>query len=119
MLKESIQTQGSKSAGVGVAVTSLPAGDKGEVIEADNDDMFAIVKFSDEAMKELKGENRDRPLPSLELGVKRKGFSGEAGEFVGRIRLRQEVKGKNYVVCDILGPWEQDKLKAGDVLFAD
>ena len=119
MLKESIQTQGSKSAGVGVAVTSLPAGDKGEVIEADNDDMFAIVKFSDEAMKELKGENRDRPLPSLELGVKRKGFSGEAGEFVGRIRLRQEVKGKNYVVCDILGPWAQDKLQAGDVLFAD
>ena len=119
MLKESIQTQGSKSADVGVAVTSLPAGDKGEVIEADNDDMFAIVKFSDEAMKELKGENRDRPLPSLELGVKRKGFSGEAGEFVGRVRLRQEVKGKNYVVCDILGPWEQDKLKAGDVLFAD
>ena len=119
MLKESIQTQGSKSADVGVAVTSLPAGDKGEVIEADNDDMFAIVKFSDEAMKELKGENRDRPLPSLELGVKRKGFSGEAGEFVGRIRLRQEVKGKNYVVCDILGPWAQDKLQAGDVLFAD
>ena len=119
MLKESIQTQGSKSAGVGVAVTSLPAGDKGEVIEADNDDMFAIVKFSDEAMKELKGENLDRPLPSLELGVKRKGFNGEAGEFVGRVRLRQEVKGKNYVVCDILGPWEQDKLKAGDVLFAD
>ena len=119
MLKESIQTQGSKSAGAGVAVTSLPAGDKGEVIEADNDDMFAIVKFSDEAMKELKGENLDRPLPSLELGVKRKGFKGEAGEFVGRVRLRQEVKGKNYVVCDILGPWEQDKLKAGDVLFAD
>ena len=119
MLKESIQTQGSKSAGVGVAVTSLPAGEKGKVVEADNDDMFAIVKFSDEAMKELKGENLDRPLPSIELGVKRPGFNGEAGEFVGRIRLRQEVKGKNYVVCDILGQWEQDKLKANDVLFAD
>jgi len=119
MLKESIQTQGSKSAGVGVAVTSLPAGEKGKVVEADNDDMFAIVKFSDEAMKELKGENLDRPLPSIELGVKRPGFNGEAGEFVGRVRLRQEVKGKNYVVCDILGQWEQDKLKANDVLFAD
>lgn len=119
MLKESIQTQGSKSAGVGVAVTSLPAGDKGRIVEADNDDMFAIVEFTDEAMKELKGENRDRPLPSIELGVKRPGFNGAAGEFVGRIRLRQEVKGKNYVVCDILGAWEQDKLKENDVLFAD
>ncbi len=119
MLKESIQTQGSKSAGVGVAVTSLPAGDKGKIVEADNDDMFAIVEFSDEAMKELKGENLDRPLPSIELGVKRPGFNGEAGEFVGRVRLRQEVKGKNYVVCDILSAWEQSKLKANDVLFAD
>ena len=119
MLKESIQTQRSKSAGVGVAVTSLPAGDKGEVIEADNDDMFAIVKFTDEAMKELKGENLDRPLPSLELGVKRKGFNGEAGEFVGRVRLRQEVKGKNYVICDVLGQWEQTKLEVGDVVYAD
>lgn len=119
MLKESIQTQGSKSADAGVAVTSLPAGDKGRIVEADNEDMFAIVEFTDEAMRELKGENRDRPLPSIELGVKRPGFKGEAGEFVGRIRLRQEVKGKNYVVCDILGAWEQDKLKENDVLFAD
>ena len=119
MLKESIQTQGSKSAGVGVAVTSLPAGDKGRIVDADNDDMFAIVEFTDEAMKELKGENRDRPLPSIELGVKRPGFKGEAGEFVGRVKLRQEVKGKNYVVCDILEAWEQDKLKENDVLFAD
>ena len=119
MLKESIQTQGSKSAGVGVAVTSLPAGDKGRIVDADNDDMFTIVEFTDEAMKELKGENRDRPLPSIELGVKRPGFKGEAGEFVGRVKLRQEVKGKNYVVCDILEAWEQDKLKENDVLFAD
>ena len=119
MLKESIQTQGSKSAGVGVAVTSLPAGDKGKIVDVDNDDMFAIVEFTDEAMTELKGENRDRPLPSIELGVKRPGFQGEAGEFVGRLRLRQEVKGKNYVVCDILGDWEQDKLQVNDVLFAD
>ena len=119
MLKESIQTQGSKSAGVGVAVTSLPAGDKGKIVDVDNEDMFAIVEFTDEAMTELKGENRDRPLPSIELGVKRPGFQGEAGEFVGRLRLRQEVKGKNYVVCDILGDWEQDKLQVNDVLFAD
>ena len=119
MLKESIQTQGSKSAGVGVAVTSLPAGDKGKIVDVDNEDMFAIVEFTDEAMAELKGENRDRPLPSIELGVKRPGFQGEAGEFVGRLRLRQEVKGKNYVVCDILGDWEQDKLQVNDVLFAD
>lgn len=120
LVRESIQTKGSSSSSAGgVAVTSLPAGDKGVVIEADNENMFAIVKFSDEAMKELKGPNLDQPLPFIEISVKRPGYSGPAGEFVGRLRLRQEVKGKPYVICDILGAWEQAKLSANDVIFAD
>ena len=118
MLKESIQARGDRAAN-GAAVTALPAGDKGKVIEADNENMFAIVEFTDEAMKEIKGEDGSRPLPFLELGIKRPGYKGEAGEFIGRIRLRQEVKGKNYIICDILGAWEQDKIKPNDILFAD
>jgi len=117
LLAESIQTQGGKAQGV--AVTSLPAGDKGKIVEADNENMFAIVEFTDDAMKELRGEALNAPLPALELGVKRTGFKGAAGEFVGRIRLRQEVKGKNFVICDILGAWEQDKVQIDDVIFAD
>ena len=119
MLKVSIQNAGVKSANGGVAVTSLPAGDKGKIIEADNENMFAIVEFTAEALKELKGEDGSRPLPLLEFGVKRPGFKGEAGEFIGRIRLRQEIKGKPYVICDILGAWEQDKAAPNDVIFAD
>ena len=119
LLQESIQTKGSASAGSGTAVTSLPAGDKGKIVEADNDNMFAIVSFSDEAMKELKGEDLSKPLPAIELGIRRAGYKGEAGEFVGRLRLRQEIKGKNYVICDILGAWSQDKLTANDIVFAD
>ena len=119
LLQEAIQMQSTESAGGGIAVKSIPTGEKGTIIEADCTNMFAIVKFTDEAMKELKGENRDKMLPALELGVKRAGFNGVAGEFVGKIRLRQEVKGKNYVICDILGAWEQDKMKVGDVIFAD
>ena len=119
LLQESIQTKGSASAGSGTAVTSLPAGDKGKIVEADNDNMFAVVSFSDEAMKELKGEDLSKPLPAIELGIRRSGYNGAAGEFVGRLRLRQEVKGKNYVICDILGAWSQDKLTANDIVFAD
>ena len=119
LLKDSIQTQGGASAGAGTAVATLPAGDKGKVVQADNENMFAIVAFSDEAIKELKGNNPSNPLPALEFGVKRPGFNGAAGEFVGRVRIRQEVKGKNYVICDILGAWEQDKLSKNDVVFAD
>ena len=119
LLKDSIQTAGAASQNNGTAVTSLPSGDKGKIVEADNENMFAIVEFSELALKELKGEDLSKPLPAIELGVKRPGFAGAAGEFVGRIRIRQEVKGKNFVICDILGTWEQDKLTANDVIFAD
>ena len=120
LLKDSIQTQGTPSSDAsGAAVTSLAEGDMGKIVEADNDNMFAIVAFSDEAMKELKGDDLSKALPAIEFGVKRAGFKGPAGEFVGRIRLRQEVKGKNYVICDILSAWEQDKLAANDIIFAD
>ena len=119
MLKEAIINQGGRSASGGTAVTSIPAGDKGKVIEADNENMFAIVEFTAATMKELKGEDGSRPLPALELGVKRPGFKGEAGEFIGRLRLRQEVRNKPYVICDILGAWEQDKVAPNDIIFAD
>ena len=120
-LKTSIQTRSVASAGTGstASTTSIPVGDKGKIVVADNESMFVIVSFSEDAIKELKGEKPDAPLPALEFGVKRPGYAGAAGEFVGRIRIRQEVKGKNYAICDILGNWEQDKLAKGDVVFAD
>jgi len=119
LVRESIPTKNSAPTSGGVAITSIPAGDKGFVVEADNENMFAIVKFSDTAMKELKGENLGNPLPLIEINVKRPGFNGPAGEFVGRLRLRQEVNGKPYVICDILGSWEQDNINANDIIFAD
>lgn len=120
MLQEAIRSASQRAAnGVVSTVTSLPAGDKGKLIEVDNENMFAIIEFTGETMKELKGDDLSRPLPALELGLRRTGFKGEAGEFVGRVRLRQEVKGKNYVICDILSSWEQTKAAAGDIVFSD
>lgn len=100
-------------------INSIPTGDKGTIVEADNENMFVIVEFDAKTMKELKGDNLDHPIPNLELGVKRPGFHGEAGEFIGRIRLRQEVREKNYVICDILGAWKQGDIQPGDIIFAD
>ena len=119
LIQEMIQREAENKDGHSTNLTTLPAGEKGKIVEADNENMFAIVEFSDAAMKELKGDNLDHPIPNIELGVKRPGFHGEAGEFVGRIRLRQEVKEKNFVICDILSSWEQDKLAPNDVIFAD
>lgn len=118
ILQEMIQRQ-QENNGEKNDITQLPAGDKGKVVKADNEKMFAIVEFDDKAMKELKGDNLDHPIPNLEFGIKRPGFHGEAGEFVGRIRLRQEIREKNFIICDILGSWRQDDLQPGDVVFAD
>lgn len=120
LVKELIAEANARSAKGGrSAVTSITNGDKGKIVHCDNKFMFAIVEFTDEAFKELKGEDFSRPLPVLELSVRREGFSGQAGELVGRVRLRQEVKGKNFVICDILGEWEQAKLSKGDIVIAD
>ncbi len=119
LLKEAIAANKGAATGIGVAVSSVPSGDKGKVVESDNKHMFAIVEFTDVAMKQLKGDDLSHPLPAMEFGVRRPGFTGEAGEFVGRLRLRQEVTGKNFVICDILSNWEQDKIQPDDVVFAD
>jgi hypothetical protein len=70
-------------------------------------------------MKELKGNDLTKPLPMIEFAIKRPGFNGPAGEIIGRVRLRQEVPGKNWIICDILSSWSQDKLQKNDTVFAD
>ncbi len=101
------------------SATTLTTGEKGKIVSANNELMFAVVEFTDAAMKELLGPNRDGALPMLELDLKRKGFEGPAGERVGRIRLRVAVEDKNFVIADILGDWEQVKAEKGDVVFMD
>jgi len=71
----------SSQRGEKVEITTLPAGDKGKLIEVDNENMFAIVEFTPEAMKELKGEELRNPVPQMELGLRRPGLQGAAGEF--------------------------------------
>ena len=99
--------------------TTLPAGDKGSLVYVNNELMFAIVQFSDEAMQELLGPERQNPLPPLEMGVRRKGTNGAKDIYVGHLRLRQVIQGKNYVMADILRDWEQAKAAKGDVVFAE
>ena len=103
----------------GQAAASVSAGEKGRVIEADNNDMFAVVELSQDALKELKGPDLNHPVSFQEFGVRRPGFKGPAGDFVGRVHIRQEVAGKTFVICDILSTWSQDAIKPGDVIFAD
>lgn len=123
-LMQQMAQQQNQSAGVaggqgGTAVMSLPAGEKGKIVAVDNALMFCVVGFSDEAMKEMLGSERQGLLPALTLCVRRKGYNGPAGEFVGKINLRQAVAGKNFVIADILGDWSQVPVEKGDVIFSE
>ena len=99
------------------AVASLTAGDKGKVIEANDDLKFVIIEFSNDAMAEMLGAERQNALPQLDMNVRRTGRQSAAGEFVTRIKLRQAVQGKNLVVADILNDWQQVPVEKGDVVF--
>lgn len=101
----------------GTAVTTFSAGDKGKIIEANDELKFAILELSDDAMIELLGPDRQNAMPQLEMNVRRTGRQSAAGEFVTRIKLRQSVRGKNLVVADILSDWQQTPVEKGDVVF--
>jgi len=120
-LKKMLQAAAAQasSTAVGGTVTQLSAGPKGTLVTANNTLMFAIVEFSDAAMKEMLGPERQNALPQLELAVRRKGLNGVAGEFVGKIRLRQLVAGKNFVVADIIGDWLQTPAAVGDIIYSE
>ncbi|MBO4709440.1 MAG: hypothetical protein J5727_06665 [Kiritimatiellae bacterium] len=99
------------------AVASISAGLKGSVISANDSLKFCIVELSPECMTEMLGEERDRPLPQLDMNVRRTGRNSASGEFVTRIKLRQAVPGKNLVIADILNDWQQVPVEKGDVVF--
>jgi len=98
-------------------VTALTAGDKGKVIETNDELKFVIIDFSAEAIAEMLGADRQNQLPQLEMNIRRPGRQSAAGEFVTRIKLRQAVLGKNLVVADILNDWQQVPVEKNDVVF--
>ena len=102
----------------GATMAGAPsAGDKGKIIEANDELKFAILELSNDAIVELLGAERQNRLPQLEMNVRRPGRQSAAGEFVTRIKLRQVVRGKNLVVADILTNWQQTAVEKGDVVF--
>ena len=113
-----IKNQPNTGENTGSAMAGAPsAGDKGKIIEANDELKFAILELSNDAIDELLGAERQNRLPQLEMNVRRPGRQSAAGEFVTRIKLRQVVRGQNLVVADILSDWQQTAVEKGDVVF--
>lgn len=103
--------------GGAASVAAVTHGDKGKLVAVDNKLMFCVIEFTEDAMKELLGPELQGALPQLQMFIKRDGFEGPAKSIVGRVRLRQNVPGKNLVIADILSDWKQTEAKKGDVVF--
>lgn len=98
--------------------TELSPGSKGRVLQADPDWAFVIVQFTEEAVLELLGPNKDQPLPTADLMVRREGLQGPSGPFVTRIRLKSIKRdGSNLALADNLQNWEQVPVAANDEVF--
>lgn len=118
VIKDHIQSGGgAETAATGFNITG---GVKGEVVRANNDYNYCIIKLTDEAYAELVGEDGSRVLPKVEFYVKSKGVDIENG-YKATIRLQTIIKDMKAVYCEI--PEEgklsgQDKqLKEGDEVF--
>lgn len=97
---------------------TLTAGEKGRIVSVDAQWGFVITELTPEFMVELFGpETESRPLPRIEMMVRRPGFDGPAGEFITKLRLRHLVPDENIVIADILSDWQQVTPQKDDVLF--
>ena len=92
-------------------------GDKGKIVAVDDKLKFVVVELSDASMTEMLGEQRDRPLPQIELMVRRPGYKSATGEFITRIKFRQVLRQKNLIVADIQIDWQQAPVEVNDVVF--
>ncbi len=101
------------------AASTKTSGNKGKIVGVNNELMYVVIEFTDEAMMWLFGPERNGKLSQIEIGVRRKGFAGPAGEFVGRVRLRERVANKNFVIADVLADWQQVPIQKGDDVFVD
>lgn len=94
----------------------LPPGQKGAVVSVNEDWNFVVVELTDECMKQLLGDDLQRPLPTAEFWVRRR-ISEERDAIMGRVRLREIRREKKLGIADVLLQYKQGPLLIGDVVF--
>lgn len=93
-------------------VNFIEPGDKGAVVAVNDDWNFVVLKLTPKFIDELLGEDRSRPMPRVDLMLKR----GD-GEFVTKVRLTQLKVNEGLGVADVLTAWKQVPVQTGDVVF--
>lgn len=89
-------------------------GDKGMVMAANQDWAFAVLNLELDFFKEILGDDLSKPLPSIDLYVRR---PGDDGEFVAKVHVTQVRPSDNVAIVDVLPGWQQLPLEKGDRVF--
>lgn len=126
-LEKEIESRPSGPARSGPAVTSpdgtplrvLPAGvvspgDKGSVTAANDDWAFAVLNLTKDFFREILGDDLSKPLPSIDLYVRR---PGDDGGFVAKVHVTQVRPDDNVAIVDVVPGWQQLPLQKGDRVF--
>ncbi len=94
---------------------TLSPGVKGKVVRVEPEWSFVIVELTEEAMKEIFGEDLSGDFVPVEMMVHRKDYNGVAGDVVTRVRITGVTRnGSNWAIADNLSGWEQAPVQVGD-----
>jgi len=97
----------------GEAVKPISSGVKGVVLSVNHEWKFVVIQFTDEAMKEMLGEDLSAPVPRMEFMVKR---PGKPDKFVAKASLVQIKREQKLGIADILPNWEQLQAQKDDLV---
>jgi len=89
-------------------------GDKGTIVAANEDWAFAVLDLNNDFFRQILGEDLSKPLPSIDLYVRR---PGEDGEFVAKVHLTQARPDDKVAIADVVPGWQQLPLLKGDRVF--
>ena len=98
----------------GEIVKPISSGIKGTVVSANHEWKFIIIQFTDEAMKEMLGEDLSAPVPRMEFMIKRQ---GPPEQFVAKASLVQIKRDEKLGIADLLPTWEQLPAQKGDIVI--
>lgn len=114
-LKRLIQTsQPTTSGDLRVAEVFLSPGEKGAVAALNPEWNFVVLKLNDKFLSEVfpPEQDRSRPLPNIELMLKR-----ADGTFVTKVRITQIKPDQKIGVADNMVEWQQVPIEVGDTVF--
>ncbi|MDO5462678.1 MAG: hypothetical protein Q4F99_04240 [bacterium] len=117
VIAEIVANEGKQGNAKANLMANIPAGVKGQVVRADNEYNFCIVKLAPDVYNELVGEDGSKELPEIPFYVKSPGAEGTMAAYKATVTLTGVAKEPYVVTCKIVGDYRLEDIKPGDELY--